>query len=219
MADQSSNATTNARARHEEAVLKAGQAMLIIALVLIFLLVCAVCTYLVFRARKKRRTAKKEVDLDEERGNTETQDSTKKENVANNKHGTMTKRLDNDSSYSKDIVLTQPSHDKKHAAKQHRRHHSRSKSGTVAELPFSPLCEMGESEPRHELADDEVPERYFRDGDGDGKEGWGAEKDGDGDGRYASWRCSRSETLADTSWFDDNESVFEGDGMQKGYVL
>lgn len=193
MADQSSNATANARVRHEGAVLKAGEAMLVIALVLIFLLVCAVCAHVVLRQRKKRRTSKMEGESDEEKGRTEIQEARNKEDVVKCDSATRTRRQAEDFAYGKDTIIPESSHDKKPATKQHRGHHSRSKSGSVAELPFSPLCEIGESEPRHELADDEVAERHFREGEGNVKDVWNSEKEKDRDAKYTSWRCSRSE--------------------------
>lgn len=82
--------------------------------------------------------------------------------------------------------------------------HSQEKK--VAELAATPLCEMGESEPRHEMEDAEVPERFLRT-DSDAK------TDSDASSTLKSERSSivDSETAsqidleAGTSWYDASE--------------
>lgn len=93
-------------------VLKAGETMLIISLVLIFLLACTVSLHLYLRRRERRR-----------RGTTKDKKKEKK-------------------GKEQPELPTQEKH--------------------VAELTGTPMCEIGESEPRHEMEDAEVDERHLQ---------------------------------------------------------
>lgn len=98
----------------QPSVVQAGQMMLIFALILIFVVCCAVALHLHLRRqrRKRRKSAKKEEKVETK----ETEDVQESE--------------------------------------------LQSKERNIAELVGTPMCEMGDSEPRHEMEDAEVPERY-----------------------------------------------------------
>ncbi|KAF2824096.1 hypothetical protein CC86DRAFT_383795 [Ophiobolus disseminans] len=97
-------------------VIKSGEAMLIISLVLIFLVCCTVATHLFLRRRKRRRGgAKKE-------------------------------KVEKKGKKAKAVVEPEAPKEEKH----------------IAELVGTPMCELGESDPRHEMEDAEVDERHLQ---------------------------------------------------------
>lgn len=95
-------------------VIKAGEAMLIISLVLIFLVCCTVSLHLYLRRRKRRRRGVKKGKKDKKKAKGQDQPEL-------------------------------PTQEK-----------------NIAELIGTPMCEIGESEPRHELEDAEVDERHLQ---------------------------------------------------------
>jgi hypothetical protein len=92
-------------------VVKAGEMMLIFALLLIFI-VC-ICLAIHFHLKRQKRRRKKQAKPKKEVGGSKCVNEAKQEQDKN-----------------------------------------------FSELVGTPLCEMGESEPRHEMEDVEVPERY-----------------------------------------------------------
>ncbi|KAF2636748.1 hypothetical protein P280DRAFT_139942 [Massarina eburnea CBS 473.64] len=103
-------------AMEQPSVVQAGQAMLIFALVLIFLVCCAIAVHLHLRRKRRRRRKQgknvvKKKAVDEEEG-------------------------------PREVEL-----------------HSKEKK--IAELVGTPVCEMGDPEPRHEMEDAEVRERRY----------------------------------------------------------
>lgn len=90
-----------------------------------------------------------------------------------------------------------------------------SQEKTIAELPGTPLCEMGDSEPRHEMEDAEVAEQHVQ-----------AEIDGhsysDASGHLESdrWSVINSESAspmdleAGILWYDASEEKVEVDSRQ-----
>jgi hypothetical protein len=101
-------------ALNQPTVLKAGESMLVVALVLIFLVCCTVSLHLYLRRRKRRRggVKKKKKGKDEEQPELASQETSKTEHIA--------------------------------------------------ELVGTPMCEIGESDPRHEMEDVEVDERHLQ---------------------------------------------------------
>jgi hypothetical protein len=100
-------------ALNQPTVLKAGESMLVVALVLIFLVCCTVSLHLYLRRRKRRRggVKKKKKGKGEEQPELASQET--------------------------------------------------SKTVHIAELVGTPMCEIGESDPRHEMEDVEVDERHL----------------------------------------------------------
>lgn len=168
---QASGTPVNKDALSQPTVIKAGESMLIISLVLIFLVACTVSVHLFLKRRKRKRRLrdacpiKKAID----------KKAKKKAKAKKEEEGPEQPELH--------------SHEKK-----------------LAELPATPLCEMGESEPRHEMEDAEVPERFLRT-DSD------AQTDCDTSSTLKSERssivdsdtASQIDLEAGTSWYDASE--------------
>ncbi|CAO2652793.1 Nn.00g022040.m01.CDS01 [Neocucurbitaria sp. VM-36] len=121
---QRSGTPANQDAPTQPTVVKAGETMLIISLVLISMVACTVSLHLFLRRRKRQRKVK-------DRG------TTRKVSDTNEKKRARGKKAADDE---------QPEL------------HSQEKE--MAELAGTPLCEMGESEPRHEMEGMEVTGQY-----------------------------------------------------------
>lgn len=149
-------------ALNQPTVLKAGEAMLIISLVLIFLVCCTVCLHLYLRRRKRQRGG------------------TKKD-----------KRK------------------KKGKGKEEPELATQEKNEHVAELVGTPMCEIGVSEPRHEMEDVEVDERHLQLESESGSERSSCHKteasDSDSDGESG----GEVDVEAGISWYDDSDERVE----------
>lgn len=145
-----------AEALKQPTVLKAGEAMLIVSLVLIFLVCCTVCVHLYLRQRKRRR------------GGVETNKK---------KKGKKAKEE------------VQPEQEKE----------------IVAELVGTPMCEIGESDPRHEMEDVEVHERHLQLESESGRSSCHKSELSDSES------ASDVDVEAGISWFDDSDERIEPD--------
>lgn len=90
-----------------------------------------------------------------------------------------------------------------------------SKEKHVAELPGTPLCEMGDSEPRHEMEDAEVPERHLR-SDSETQVGSDTSSccESDRSSIMDSETASQIDLEAGISWYDASEERVEADSRQ-----
>jgi hypothetical protein len=136
-------------------VIKAGEAMLIISLVLIFLVCCTVSLHLYLRRRKRWRRGMKK----------------------GGKKGKQGKE--------RPEVPPQEKH--------------------VAELVGTPMCEIGESDPRHEMEDAEVDERHLQ----VESEASSCHKSGMEGSVSDSETTSDVDVEAGISWYDDSEERVE----------
>lgn len=90
-----------------------------------------------------------------------------------------------------------------------------SKEKHVAELPGTPLCEIGESEPRHEMEDAEVAERHLQ-SDGETQVGSDTSSccESDRSSMMDSETASQIDLEAGISWYDASEERVEVDSRQ-----
>jgi len=148
-----SGQTSVTEALKQPTVLKAGEAMLIVSLVLVFLVCCTVCAHLYLRQRKRqRRSGVKKDKRKKKKGKEE------------------------------EVQLEQ-------------------KNGYVAELVGTPMCEIGESDPRHEMEDVEVNERHLQ-LENESEKTWGHKTE-------VSESGSEVDVEAGISWYDDSEERVE----------
>lgn len=163
-------------------VLQAGQTMLIIALTLMLLVVCAICLHLYLRRRRRRRSLKDVCPIKKVKEMKEKKRKKEKEGKKEEK----------------------PEQPELHSKEKH-----------VAELPGTPLCEMGESEPRHEMEDAEVPERHLQ---SDSETQIGSDTssccESDGSSMMDSGTASQIDLEAGISWYDASEERVEPDSRQ-----
>lgn len=148
----------------QPSVIKAGEAMLIISLVLIFLVCCTVAAHLYLKRQKRRK-----------RGGKGTKKG-KKQNV-------------------------------------HKQPELPSQEKPIAELVGTPMCEIGDSDPRHEMEDAEVDERYLRDDNEretsvQPKNGYASESGSDSEIR------SEIDLEVGISWYGDSEERVEPDSRE-----
>jgi hypothetical protein len=146
-------------ALNQPTVLKAGEAMLIISLVLIFLVCCTVCLHLYLRRRKRQRGGGVKKDKKKKKGKGEAQPE----------------------------IATQEKNDH------------------VAELVGTPMCEIGVSEPRHEMEDVEVDERHLQLESESGSERSSCHKTEVSDSESG----SEVDIEAGISWYDDSDERVE----------